>query len=59
LFNLFSGFASLTRGADSLGDDLGKSFAESYDVDRRGFRAVYNRESRFIPLLLGLKRRTV
>jgi hypothetical protein len=49
---LLSGFGSLARGADSLGDDLGKSFAEGNDVDRRGFRTVYNRESQFIPLLL-------
>jgi hypothetical protein len=50
--HLLSGFRSLARGADSLGDDLGKSFAEGNDVDRRGFRTVHKRESQFIPLLL-------
>jgi hypothetical protein len=49
---LLSGFGSLARGADSPGDDLGKSFAEGNDVDRRGFRTVHKRESQFIPLLL-------
>ena len=36
---LFSGFVALARGAYSLGDDLGESLAEGYDIDLRRVHA--------------------
>jgi hypothetical protein len=41
---LFSGFVALARGAYSLGDDLGESLAEGYDIDRRRVHA-FSQES--------------
>ena len=43
---LFSGFVALARGAYSLGDDLGESLAESYDIDRRRVHAFSKSKER-------------
>jgi hypothetical protein len=43
---LFSEFVALARGAYSLGDDLGESLAESYDIDRRRVHAFSKSKER-------------